>query len=326
MSERKILVVGGAGYIGSHTCLALADRGYVPVVYDNFSSGHREFVKWGPCEEGDIRDGARLRDVLIQHKPVAALHFAGLIDVGQSFREPAAFYDVNVSGTLTLLSALVDAGIGVLVFSSTCATYGAPETLPIDENHPQNPINPYGRTKYIAEQALRDFDDCGMIRSVVLRYFNAAGADVESRIGEWHIPETHVIPLAIATALGRRYSFSVFGTDYDTRDGTCIRDYVHVSDLADAHVRAVEYLLGGGKSTAVNLGTGTGTSVKEIVTAVEFLGNRRLPLSHEERRPGDPAILVASSRRAQQLLGWEPQRGLKDIIDTAWCWHSRLNG
>lgn len=326
MTEETVLVVGGAGYIGSHTCVALAERGFIPVVYDNFTSGHREFVRWGPLEEGDIRDRVRLREVLQRHKPIAALHFAGLIEVGQSFKEPEAFYDVNVSGALTLLGALMEADIRTFVFSSTCATYGTPETLPLDENHPQRPINPYGRTKYILEQALRDYDLCGRMRSVMLRYFNAAGADFEGRIGEWHTPETHAIPLAIEAALGRRQHFTIFGSDYDTRDGTCIRDYVHVDDLADAHVRAVEYLLQGGETAAINLGTGTGTSVKELIAAVETASKLPLPVVHAARRPGDPPLLVASNANAGRLLGWEPRRNIDDIIQSAWRWHSRFNG
>ncbi len=326
MTETKILVTGGAGYIGSHTCLALAAKGYVPVVYDNFSSGHREFVKWGPAEEGDIRDRSRLREVLALHKPVAVLHFAGLIEVGQSFKEPEAFYDINVGGSLALLQAMMEADIRAFVFSSTCATYGRPEYMPLDEAHVQAPINPYGRTKHIVEQALRDFDLCDRMRSVMLRYFNAAGADAEGRIGEWHTPETHAVPLLIEAALGRRAGFSIFGNDYDTRDGTCIRDYVHVSDLADAHVRAVEYLLNGGETVAINLGTGTGTSVKELVTAVEAVSGRPLPVTQAERRPGDPPLLVASNETARNILGWEPEHEIGDIIRSAWTWHSRFNG
>mgnify|MGYP001021879333 FL=1 len=326
MTGNTVLVVGGAGYIGSHTCLALAERGFTPVVYDNFTSGHREFVRWGPLEEGDIRDLDRLREVLQRHKPIAALHFAGLIEVGQSFREPEAFYEINVSGALNLLRALIEADIRAFVFSSTCATYGTPETLPLDENHPQSPINPYGRTKFLVEQALRDYDLCGRMRSVMLRYFNAAGADLEGRIGEWHSPETHAIPLAIEAALGRRPSFSIFGSDYSTRDGTCIRDYIHVNDLADAHVKALDYLLNGGETTAVNLGTGVGTSVKELIDAIESVSRRPLPVVHSERRPGDPPMLVASNDTARTLLGWEPKHGIQEIVQSAWNWHARLNG
>jgi UDP-glucose 4-epimerase len=326
MSDKTVLVVGGAGYIGSHTCLALAEKGYIPLVYDNFTSGHPECVKWGPMEVGDIRDRNTLGDVLKRHKPIAALHFAGLIEVGQSFKWPEAFYDVNVSGALTLLGALIEADIRCFVFSSTCATYGMPETLPLDEQHPQRPINPYGRTKFVLEQALWDYALCNRLRSVMLRYFNAAGADFETRIGEWHCPETHAIPLAIDAALGRRPSFSIFGSDYETRDGTCIRDYIHVNDLAEAHVKALDYLLKGGETAAINLGTGIGTSVKELIDAIEVLTRRPLPVVHSERRPGDPPSLVASNDVARTVLRWEPRYGIEDIVHSAWKWHSRLNG
>jgi UDP-glucose 4-epimerase len=221
---------------------------------------------------------------------------------------------------------MMEADIRAFVFSSTCATYGTPTYMPLDEAHPQAPINPYGRTKHIVEQALRDFDLCDRMRSVMLRYFNAAGADAEGRIGEWHTPETHAVPLLIEAALGRRAGFSIFGDDYETRDGTCIRDYVHVSDLADAHVRAVEYLLNGGETVAINLGTGTGTSVKELVTAVEAVSGRPLPVTQAERRPGDPPLLVASNETARNLLGWKPEHEIGDIIRSAWTWHSRFNG
>jgi len=325
MAGETVLVVGGAGYIGSHTCLDLANKGYKPVVFDNFSNGHREFVKWGPAEEGDIRDRARLDEVLAKHKPSAILHFAALIEVGESVKDPVAFYENNVVGTLTLLSAAQAAGINVFVFSSTCATYGLPQSVPLDEQHRQVPINPYGRTKYIVEQALADYDQYKGLRSVILRYFNAAGADFEGRIGEWHDPETHAIPLAIDAALGRRQGFKVFGSDYETRDGTCVRDYIHVLDLADAHVRAVEYLLRGGDSVALNLGTGTGTTVKELLGAIEDVSNRPFPVEYIGRREGDSHTLVANNDKARDVLGWVPQYDLSQIISSAWNWHSRTN-
>lgn len=322
----KILVVGGAGYIGSHTCLLLAERGYEPVVYDNLSNGHEEFVHWGPFEKGDIRDRARLDEVIAKHKPKAVMHFAALIEVGESVKEPVAFYDNNVIGALTLLSAALNAGIDAFVFSSTCATYGLPERVPLDEEHPQAPINPYGRTKLIIEQALKDFGTYKDLRSVILRYFNAAGADFEGRIGEWHTPETHAIPLAIDAALGRREGFKVFGTDYDTRDGTCVRDYIHVLDLADAHVRAVDYLLSGGKSVELNLGTGTGTTVKELLNTISEISGRPFPVTYTDRREGDSTTLVANNDKAREVLGWDPKYTLKDIIGSAWKWHSKHNG
>ncbi|SCB50955.1 UDP-glucose 4-epimerase GalE [Rhizobium multihospitium] len=325
MAGETVLVVGGAGYIGSHTCLDLANKGFKPVVYDNFSNGHREFVKWGPGEEGDIRDRARLDEVLAKHKPAAILHFAALIEVGESVKDPVAFYENNVIGTLTLLSAAQAAGVKAFVFSSTCATYGLPQSVPLDESHRQVPINPYGRTKYIVEQALADYDQYKGLRSVVLRYFNAAGADFEGRIGEWHTPETHAIPLAIDAALGRRQGFKVFGSDYDTRDGTCVRDYIHVLDLADAHVRAVEYLLDGGDSVALNLGTGTGTTVKELLGTIETVSNRPFPVEYVGRREGDSTTLVANNDKARDILGWSPQYDLTKIIQSAWNWHAKSN-
>ncbi|MBB3426636.1 UDP-glucose 4-epimerase [Rhizobium sp. BK312] len=325
MAGETVLVVGGAGYIGSHTCLDLANKGFKPVVYDNFSNGHREFVKWGPAEEGDIRDRARLDEVLAKHKPAAILHFAALIEVGESVKDPVSFYENNVIGTLTLLSAAQAAGVKAFVFSSTCATYGLPQSVPLDESHQQVPINPYGRTKYIVEQALADYDQYKGLRSVILRYFNAAGADFEGRIGEWHTPETHAIPLAIDAALGRRQGFKVFGSDYDTRDGTCVRDYIHVLDLADAHVRAVEYLLEGGDSVALNLGTGTGTTVKELLGTIETVSNRPFPVEYVGRREGDSTTLVANNDKARDVLGWSPQYDLTEIIQSAWNWHAKSN-
>ncbi len=325
MSNGNVLVVGGAGYIGSHTCLTLAEHGFTPIVYDNFSNGHREFVKWGPLEEGDVRDRARLAAIFRQYQPVGVMHFAALIEVGQSVKEPAAFYDTNVIGALSLIAEARAAGISAFVFSSTCATYGLPQRMPMDETHPQAPINPYGRTKWIVEQALGDLDRYGGFRSAILRYFNAAGADPEGRIGEWHEPETHAIPLLIDAALGRRPGFTVFGTDYDTRDGTCVRDYIHVLDLADAHVRALRYLMEGGASTAINLGTGTGVTVRELIGSVEDVSGAGFPVTFAGRREGDAPLLVADNARAKTVLGWEPRHDLHAIVETAWNWHRRSN-
>lgn len=317
-----VLVAGGAGYVGAHACLALAEAGYAPVVYDNLSNGHARAVQWGPLEVGDIRDGARLDEVIASHGPIAILHFAALIEVGESVKFPGRFYENNVSGTLSLVEAARRAGVDKLVFSSTCATYGDPVQLPMDETHPQSPLNPYGRTKLMIEQALADYDTYTGFRSVSLRYFNAAGADEEGRIGESHEPETHAIPLALQTALGLREHFSLFGDDYDTRDGTAVRDYVHVLDLADAHVRALNYLLDGGETTAFNLGTGTGTTVRELIAAIQRTTNRALPVQTTGRRQGDAPSLVADSTRAKSVLGWEPRRSLDDIVRTAWKWHA----
>lgn len=322
---QKVLVVGGAGYIGSHTCLTLSERGYEPIVFDNLSNGHIELVRWGPFEQGDIRDRARLDEVLAKYKPDAVLHFAALIEVGESVKDPISFYDNNVIGTLTLLSALMDAGVSAFVFSSTCATYGLPERVPMDETHRQAPINPYGRTKWIVEQALKDYFTYKDLRSVILRYFNAAGADFQGRVGEWHTPETHAIPLAIETALGRREGFKVFGYDYDTRDGTCVRDYTHVLDLADAHVRAVDYLLAGGEPVELNLGSGTGTTVKELILAISEVSGRPFPVEYVGRRDGDSTSLVANSDKALLVLGWQPKYELGEIIRSAWDWHVKGN-
>ncbi len=323
MKRCKVLVVGGAGYIGSHTCLALHNRGYLPIVYDNLSNGHESFVKWGPLEIGDIRDLQRISDVIRKHEPEIVLHFAGLIEVGESTRKTMDFYNNNVSGALNLLSAALANGVHMFVFSSTCATYGLPIHLPMDETHPQEPINPYGRTKLIVESAIRDLSTYAGLKSVVLRYFNAAGADLEGRIGERHSPETHIIPLAIEAAMGRRASFKIFGTEYLTRDGTCLRDYIHVMDLAEAHVRAVDYLRAGGSSVELNLGTGTGTTVKEIIDSVSAAAGHEVPVVFETPREGDSPSLIANNSRAKAVLGWEPQFSLQDIIGSAWRWHNQ---
>jgi len=248
-----------------------------------------------------------------------------MIEVGQSVKEPVAFYDNNVIGALTLLSAVMSAGIDSFVFSSTCATYGLPKKVPMDETHEQLPINPYGRTKWIVEQALQDYNEYEKLRSVILRYFNAAGADFERRIGEWHVPETHAIPLAIDAALGRRDGFKVFGSDYDTRDGTCVRDYIHVLDLADAHVRAVEYLLRGGESVKLNLGTGAGTTVNELVSVIKEVSGMPFPIEYTARRDGDSPSLVSNNDKALSVLGWQPRYSLHDIIHSAWQWHTHHN-
>jgi UDP-glucose 4-epimerase len=321
----NILVVGGAGYIGSHTCLDLSNKGFNPIVFDNLTNGHEEFVRWGPLEKGDIRDRPRLVEVLQKYQPEAIIHFAGLIEVGESVKDPISFMDVNVTGSLALLAAALQCGIDKFVFSSTCATYGLPKQIPMNETHPQDPINPYGRSKLIVEQILNELTLYKKFNSVALRYFNAAGADPEGRIGEWHSPETHAIPLAIDVALGRRDSFKIFGTDYSTRDGTCVRDFVHVMDLADAHTRSVEYLLKGGASTAINLGTGDGTTVKELIEAIEQISGRPLRAEKSNRRDGDAPALVADSSYAAAVLDWKAKHDLHSIIKTAWNWHTRKN-
>nr|WP_295112190.1 UDP-glucose 4-epimerase GalE [uncultured Caulobacter sp.] len=318
---QTVLVTGGAGYVGSHACLALAQAGFRPVVFDDLSNGHREHVQWGPLEVGDIRDATRLDAVFAAHGPVAVLHFAARIEVGESVKNPGAFFDVNVGGTITLIEAARRAGVNALVFSSTCATFGEPVRMPMDEAHPQVPLNPYGRGKLMVEQALADYDRYVGFRSTVLRYFNAAGADPEGRIGEWHEPETHAIPLALQVALGQRSHFTIFGEDYDTPDGTAVRDYVHVLDLADAHVSALKRLLAGATSTAFNLGSGEGTSVRQLVDGVGRAAGAPLKVEVAPRRTGDAPMLVADNGRARAELGWTPSRDLDAILSSAWRWH-----
>jgi UDP-glucose 4-epimerase len=322
----NILVTGGAGYIGSHTCLALTEKGHTPVVYDNLVNGHREFVQWGPFEQGDVRDRARLEQVIQSYKPEAIVHFAGLIEVAESVANPIAFFDNNVSGSVTLFATALEAGIDKIVFSSTCATYGIPQEIPMRESHPQSPISPYGTSKLLVERILNDLDTYQNMRSVILRYFNAAGADVKGRIGEWHNPESHVIPIAIDVARGKRSLFKIYGSNYPTIDGTCIRDFIHVADLADAHARSIDYLLGGGTSIALNLGTGQGTSVKQLVQAIERISNTRLPTELAARRQGDPPELVADNTKAKAILRWQPIHGLEDIVKSAWNWHHKADG
>ena len=319
-----VLLVGGAGYIGSHTAKYLAQQGFLPVVYDDLSRGHREAVKWGPLEIGDIADQARLAEVLAKHRPRAVLHFAAFAYVGESVTDPALYYRNNVGGTLSLLEAMRAAGVRTLVFSSTCATYGAATTVPIVEECPQSPINPYGRSKLMIEQVLADYDQAYDFRSVCLRYFNAAGADPDGELGEEHEPEPHLIPLVLEAAAGRRPSVSIFGNDYPTRDGTCVRDYIHVTDLAQAHALALRHLLGGGASVNLNLGNGAGYSVREVIDAAEKVTGRKIPVVHGPRRPGDPPELVGSAAKARALLGWRPEHAsIESIIGTAWAWHTR---
>lgn len=319
----NVLVVGGAGYIGSHACKALHRAGYTPVVYDNLVYGHRDAVKWGPFEEGDILDADRLDEVLKQYKPVCVMHFAAFAYVGESVTDPAKYYANNVSGSLSLLDAMRRNDVGSIIFSSTCATYGEVIQLPISEETPQTPVNPYGFTKLAVEHALRDYGHAYGLKWAAMRYFNAAGCDPEGELGERHDPETHAIPLALLAAIGMG-EFSVFGTDYDTPDGTAIRDYIHVSDLADAHVRAIDYLAKGGASTAFNLATGRGTSVKELLAAVGDAVGASVPAKFAPRRAGDPPKLYASAARAREVLGWQPRfTEIGAIVKTAADWFIR---
>jgi UDP-arabinose 4-epimerase len=320
----SVLVTGGAGYIGSHTCKALSRAGYLPVTYDNLSRGNEKAVRWGPLELGDIADTARLGEVMARHRPVAIMHFAAYCYVGESVAEPALYYRNNVYGSLCLLESMRRAGIDKLVLSSSCATYGNPHQLPMAESHPQNPTNPYGASKLIVERMLRDFESAHGVRSISLRYFNAAGADPKGEIGEEHEPETHVIPLAIRATRPGGEPITVFGMDYPTPDGTAIRDYVHVGDLADAHVAACEHLLSGGGSLPMNLGTGRGYSVLEVISAVERVCGRKVSIRHGPRRPGDPPALVAEAAAARAILGWQPRfTEIEPIVRTAWDWHRR---
>jgi UDP-glucose 4-epimerase len=324
MSGETILVTGGAGYIGSHTCLALTQAGYRVVVYDNLLNGHRAFCKFGPLEEGDVRDGARLAAAFAAHKPAAVIHFAALIEAGVSVRDPAPFYETNVGGALALINAARAHGQPPIVFSSTCATYGAPQRERLDEAHPQWPINPYGWSKFAAERLFADCRTAYGQRSTWLRYFNAAGAAPNHGLGERHDPETHAIPLAIFAALGRRESFTLFGEDYPTRDGSCVRDYIHVLDLADAHVRAVRQLIDGAEGDAYNLGTGAGATVKELVAAVGVAAGKPFNVIAAPRRPGDPPALIADASKAARDLGWRPMRDLAATVASAWRWHAEV--
>ena len=317
----RVLVTGGAGYIGSHCCKALAAAGCQPVVIDNLSRGHADAVRWGPLVVGDLRDRALVARTLVEHRIEAVIHFAALAYVGESVLEPQLYYDNNLGGMIGLLGAMQDAGVSQIVFSSSCATYGTPASLPIAEDCPQAPINPYGRTKLVCEWMLRDAGVATGLRHVALRYFNAAGADPGGEAGERHDPETHLIPLTLLATAGQGGPLRIFGTDYPTPDGTCIRDYIHVADLARAHVLALGYLAGGGESVALNLGTGRGSSVQEVVAAVERVTGRRVPVRHEPRRAGDPAELTADPARAEAVLGFRAEyRDLDRIVADAAPW------
>ncbi len=302
-----VLVTGGAGFIGSHTCKALAAEGYAPVTFDNLSNGRRDAVKWGPLEVGDIRDETRLSEVMRRHRPAAVLHFAGLIEAGRSVVEPRRFYEVNVGGSLTLLRVMAREGCTALVFSSTAAVYGNPEHVPIDEDHPQRPVSPYGRSKRMVEDILADAAAAGGLTYSALRYFNAAGADPGGELHEAHDPETHLIPLALDAAFGHRPALHVFGSDYATQDGTCVRDYVHVTDLADAHVRALAHVRASADPLVANLGTGCGFSVREVLRTVGAVAGRPVPAHDAARRAGDPAVLIADGRLARRRLAWTPR-------------------
>lgn len=329
-SKGTILVTGGAGYIGSHACQALKAAGYNPVVFDNLSTGQRKAVQFGPLVEGDIRDGAALKAALIAHQPVAILHFAALIAVGESVTEPADYYHVNTFGAWQILNAIretaVDGNLIPIVFSSTAAVYGIPASSPISEDFPHQPINPYGQSKLMVENMLKDYAHAYGLRSVALRYFNAAGASLDNSIGLENRNPTHLIPVALEALMGTRPELQIFGSDYPTPDGTAVRDYIHVADLASAHIAALEYLLSGGTTTQLNLGTGQGLSVDEITASVSRVTGKQVPAAKHPRRAGDPPALVADSTRAQKLLNWKPSHSdVETIVRTAWAWRQSLS-
>ncbi|WP_204152803.1 UDP-glucose 4-epimerase GalE [Leptolyngbya sp. CCY15150] len=325
-----ILVTGGAGYIGSHAVLALRQAGYEVIVLDNLVYGHRDLVETVLKVElvvGDTSDRALLDDLFASRSIAAVMHFAAYLAVGESVQNPGKYYRNNVLGTLTLLEAMVAASVKTLVFSSTCALYGVPETFPIREDQPHQPMSPYAASKGMVERMLADFDVAHGLKSVCFRYFNASGAHPNGRLGEDHDPETHLIPLVLLTAMGKRPAIAIFGTDYPTPDGTCIRDYIHVCDLADAHVRGVDYLLRGGTSDVFNLGNGNGFSVRKVIEQAKQITGRKFTVLERDRRPGDPPILVGSSEKARQILNWQPRYpDLRDSIAHAWQWHQVRHG
>ena len=325
MSDEKVLVVGGAGYIGSHTNKILNQAGYQTLVLDNLSYGHRDFVKWGELIEGDMADEDLLDDIFTKNKIKAVMHFSAFIAVGESVQKPGIYYDNNVSKTVTLLNKMVQHNVPYFIFSSTCAIMGEPQYLPLDEKHPRNPINPYGWSKFMVEQILQDFEQAHGLKSTVLRYFNASGADPDGEVGEKHDPETHLIPLILDAAMGVRENITIFGDDYETRDGTCIRDYIHVNDLAEAHLLALNWMVQNQKCNHFNLGNGEGFTVKEIIEVVEKVTGKSVPVKMGMRREGDAASLIGSSEKAQKVLGWVPKLdSIEDIVSTAWNWHQRM--
>ncbi len=318
----NVLVTGGAGYIGSHACKALRDAGYTPVTYDNLETGWQDAVKFGPFERGDLLDRARLDEVFATYAPVAVMHFAALSQVGEAMAQPGRYWRNNVSGSLTLIEAAVAAGCKDFVFSSTCATYGDQDNVVLDENSAQYPLNAYGASKRAIEDILRDFEASDGLRHVIFRYFNVAGADPDGEVGEFHRPETHLVPLMLDAIAGKRDALTIHGTDYDTPDGTCIRDYVHVCDLVDAHVLGLKWLEDGNGSRVFNLGTGSGFSVREVLTHSHEVTNHEVPHVEGPRRAGDCTKLVSGSQRAETELGWKPHRStLRQMITDAWRWH-----
>ncbi len=320
-----ILIAGGAGYVGSHTNKYLHLNGYETVVFDNLIYGHREFVKWGKFFYGDLSDKESIRECFRKYRIDAVMHFSAFAYVGESVMDPQKYYFNNVVNTLNLLGVMREFDVMYFIFSSTCAVYGIPERIPIVEDHSKRPINPYGKTKLMIENILEDYERAYGMKYINLRYFNAAGADPDGDIGEWHKPETHLIPLTIYSALGIRKFIEIYGNDYPTKDGTCVRDYIHVNDLADAHLRALEYLHRNEKSDSFNLGNGNGYSVLEVIESVKRVSRRDFDVVITSPRPGDPPVLISDTKKAENILGWKPSfRDIDSIVETAWRWHSRF--
>jgi UDP-glucose 4-epimerase len=326
MNNKTILIAGGAGYIGSHAAKELTRRGYDVIIFDNLVYGHREFIKWGSFILGDLADKDLLDLIFKKYHIDAVMHFSAFTYVGESVTEPSKYYVNNVSNTVNLLNAMKDNGVKHFIFSSTCATYGNPIEIPITESHPQSPINPYGMSKLMVEKILADYSKAYDLKYAALRYFNASGADPDNEIGEWHDPETHLIPLILDAAIGIGKNVKVFGKNYDTEDGTCIRDYIHVTDLADAHIRTLEYLQGGGEPSVFNLGNGSGYSVSEVINAAEAVTKKKIEVEDAPRREGDPPVLIGNAKKAIEVLGWKTKyASIDDIVKTAWEWHKKLN-
>lgn len=321
-----ILITGGAGYIGSHTNKLLSNKGYATIVFDNLIRGHRQFVKWGKFFFGDLTDKEQIRNCFIKFRIQAVMHFGAFAYVGESVLEPVKYYHNNVCGTLNLLEVMREFEIRYFIFSSSCTTYGNPQYLPITEDHPQRPINPYGEGKLLIEEILKEHDKKYGMKHIALRYFNAAGADPDGEIGESHNPETHLVPLTIDAAINCKKHVKIFGTDYPTRDGTCVRDYVHVMDLAEAHVKSLEYVMRSNASDSFNLGNEKGYSVKEIINAITKISKKNITVIETARRPGDPPVLISSCNKVKQILKWQPSYDLDGIIETAWRWHSGTSG
>ena len=321
MNKKTILVVGGAGYIGSHQVKCLLENDYRVVIYDNLSTGFKKLILSDNFIKGDLKDTKNLEETIDKFKPDAVMHFAAFTSVGESVKKPSKYYRNNLVNVINLLDVMVKNGVNNFIFSSSAAVYGVPENIPITEEETKNPINPYGRTKLMVERVLKDYEKAYGLKYTALRYFNAAGADKDGQIGEMHDPETHLIPIVLKTALGKRDIIYIFGNDYDTRDGTCVRDYIHVNDLADAHLKALERLFAGGGSISLNLGSGEGYSVKEIIDYSKKITGIDFKVDVADRRAGDPPILVADSSRAEKILGWKREYTLEDIISTAWKWH-----